>query len=186
MTNHFSYRSALSTSIRGLLARTVKKSKPKSEIPGSQNANITDTRYQIIKRILYETPKPELPKMTEQDLEKHETIDRAWKLFLRNQQEERENELAAKYRMLNEANLELEKLGSRLFNSAQIGNKIMMFPRQMKIPTETPPLNGWNYDYKPPSSDPTKPLSSDPTKPLPSDPIKDSEPLPSDSNKVSS
>ncbi|KAF0519680.1 Mitochondrial ribosomal protein subunit L28 [Gigaspora margarita] len=192
MSNHFSYRSALSTSIRGILARTVKKSKPKSEIPGSQNANITDTRYQIIKRILYETPKTELPKMTEQDLERHETIDRAWKLFLRNQQEERENELAAKYRKLNEANLELEKLGPRLFNSAQIGNKIMMFPRQMKIPTETPPLNGWNYDYKPLSSDPTKnskPLPSDPIKdsePLPSNPIKDSEPLPSDPNKVSS
>ncbi|CAG8481565.1 17152_t:CDS:2 [Dentiscutata heterogama] len=165
-------KSLSTTAIRGLLARTIQKSKPKSsspDIPGSQNANITDTRYQIIKRILYETPKPELPKMTEQDLERHETIDRAWKLFLRNQQEERENELAAKYRMLNEANIELEKLGPRLFNSAQMGNKIMMFPRQMKIPTETPPLNGWNYDYKPPPSDPTKD-----SKPLPPDSTRDS------------
>ncbi|CAG8584573.1 12091_t:CDS:1 [Cetraspora pellucida] len=154
MSNHFFYRSTLSTTaIRGFLARSDKKSKgsPPPGMPGSQNTNITDTRYQIIKRILYETPKPELPKMTEQDLERHQTIDRAWKLFLRNQQEKRENELAAKYRMLNEANIELEKLGPRLFNSAQMGNKIM-FPRQMKIPTETPPLNGWNYDYKPPSN----------------------------------
>ncbi|CAG8710474.1 8722_t:CDS:1, partial [Scutellospora calospora] len=123
---------------------------PPPGAPGSQNVNITDTRYEIIKRILYETPKPELPKMSEKDLERHQTIDRAWKLFIRNQQEERENELAAKYRMLNEANIELEKLGPRLFNSAQMGNKTIMFPRQLKVPTETPPLNGWNYNYKPP------------------------------------
>ncbi|CAG8581027.1 1191_t:CDS:2 [Diversispora eburnea] len=134
--------SKLSTNaFRTILAR--------ARMPGYQASNITDTRYSIIKRILYETPHPEIPKMTEEDLERHKTIERAWKLFVRNRKEQQDDEMAAKYRMLNNANIELEKLPGRLFGQAQLGNKIALFPRQLKIPTVTPPLNGWNYDFTP-------------------------------------
>ncbi|CAJ0921948.1 17883_t:CDS:2 [Entrophospora sp. SA101] len=80
-----------------------------SMIPGSQQFHITDKRYEVIKQILYETEKPDLSSLTQEDLERHETIERAWKLFCRHQKEQKELELARKYRMLNEANIELEK-----------------------------------------------------------------------------
>jgi hypothetical protein len=153
MTFTYFPRSALSTSIvRKLLFRADASKKPRgppSGIPGATSYNITDTRYEVIKRILYETPKPDLPQFTEEDLERHETIERAWQLYLRNKREVKSKELAAKYRMLNEANMQLEQISKSLFISAQLGNKTMLFPGQMKIPTETPPLNGWNYDYIP-------------------------------------
>ncbi|GET02380.1 mitochondrial ribosomal protein L28-domain-containing protein [Rhizophagus clarus] len=118
-------RSALSTSLaRKRLFRVDASKKPReppSVTPGATNYNITDTRYEVIKRILYETPKPDLPQFTEEDLERHETIERAWQLYLRNKREAK----------------------------TQLGNKTTLFPSQMKIPTETPPLNGWNYDYVP-------------------------------------
>lgn len=146
-------RSALPTSIaRKLLFRADASKKPRgppSGTPGATNYNITDTRYEVIKRILYETPKTDLPQFTEEDLERHETIERAWQLYLRNKREAKSKELAAKYNMLNEANMQLEQINKFLFLSAQLGNKTMLFPGQMKIPTETPPLNGWNYDYIP-------------------------------------
>ncbi|GBB84016.1 hypothetical protein RclHR1_10660004 [Rhizophagus clarus] len=146
-------RSALSTSLaRKRLFRVDASKKPReppSVTPGATNYNITDTRYEVIKRILYETPKPDLPQFTEEDLERHETIERAWQLYLRNKREAKSKESAAKYRMLNEANMQLEQISKFLFISAQLGNKTTLFPSQMKIPTETPPLNGWNYDYVP-------------------------------------
>ncbi|CAG8519802.1 2112_t:CDS:1 [Acaulospora morrowiae] len=150
MSSPFNIRPKFSTvAIRNLLARAAKKSGgPPPGTPGYQSSNITDTRYQVIKRILYETPKPELPPMTEEDIERHKTIERAWKLFMRNQREKRDAEMAAKYRMLDKANRELEKLPSRLFVQAQMGNKTTLFPKQMKVPTETPPLKGWNNDFK--------------------------------------
>ncbi|RIA83315.1 hypothetical protein C1645_786671 [Glomus cerebriforme] len=155
MTFTYFPRSVLSTSIaRKLLSRADASKKPRgppSGTPGATNYNITDTRYEVIKRILYETPKPELPQFTEEDLERHETIERAWQLYLRNKREVKCREMEAKYRMLNEANIKLEQISKSLFVSAQLGNKTVLFPGQLKIPTETPPLNGWNYDYIPSS-----------------------------------
>ncbi|CAH1761336.1 5084_t:CDS:2 [Entrophospora sp. SA101] len=55
--------------------------------------------------------------------------------------------------MLNEANIELEKVDERLFKEAQLNNSKILFPGKMKIPTETPPLDGWNYNY-------TKPITT--------------------------
>nr|CAG8505022.1 10976_t:CDS:2 [Entrophospora candida] len=124
-----------------------------SMIPGSQQFHITDKRYEVIKQILYETEKPDLSSLTQEDLERHETIERAWKLFCRHQKEQKELELARKYQMLNEANIELEKVDERLFKEAQLNNSKILFPGKMKIPTETPPLDGWNYNY-------TKPITT--------------------------
>jgi len=147
-------RSALSTSIaRKILSRAAANKKPGGPppgTPGATNYNITDTRYEVIKRILYETPKPALPQFTEEDLERHETIERAWQLYLRNKRETKSKEMSAKYRMINEANIQLEQINKFLFDSAQLGNKTTLFPGQLKIPTETPSLSEWNYDYIPP------------------------------------
>ncbi len=129
-------RSALSTSIaRKILSRAAANKKPGGPSP---------------KRILYETPKPALPQFTEEDLERHETIERAWQLYLRNKRETKSKEMSAKYRMINEANIQLEQINKFLFDSAQLGNKTTLFPGQLKIPTETPSLSEWNYDYIPP------------------------------------
>ncbi|CAJ0762854.1 23247_t:CDS:1, partial [Entrophospora sp. SA101] len=48
-----------------------------SMIPASQQFHITDKRYEVIKQVLYETEKPDLSSLTQEDLERHEMIERA-------------------------------------------------------------------------------------------------------------
>ncbi|CAJ0763142.1 8045_t:CDS:2, partial [Entrophospora sp. SA101] len=100
-------------------------------------------RHEVIKQILYETEKPDLSSLTQEDLERHEMIERAGNYF---------------------ANIELEKVDERLFKEAQLNNSKILFPGKMKIPTETPPLDGWNYNY-------TKPITTTIENTLPSSTI---------------
>ena len=106
----------------------------------------------------------------------HETIERAWLLHKRHVRKEREGELARKFAKMEEAMDELYKLDSRLFLEAnrsddpraksaqemELAKKLKMsevktlesripglFPRELKVPTETPSRTGWNYEYKP-------------------------------------
>jgi large subunit ribosomal protein L40 len=106
----------------------------------------------------------------------HETIERAWLLHKRHVRKEREAELARKFAKMEEAMDELYRLDSRLFLEAnrsddpraksaqemELAKKLKMsevktlesripglFPRELKVPTETPSRTGWNYEYKP-------------------------------------
>ncbi|CAG8615724.1 6274_t:CDS:1 [Ambispora leptoticha] len=127
---------------------TKKQTGPPPGVRGAQPSHMTDTRYEIIKKILFENKKSQLPTLTPHDREMHETIERAWKLFLRNKRHARSLEMRAKYRMMRKANLELEKLDPRLFKvSLNVHHDDRLFPKKMKVPTETPSLSGWNYDY---------------------------------------
>ncbi|CAG8433221.1 533_t:CDS:1 [Ambispora gerdemannii] len=125
-----------------------KQTGPPPGVRGAPTTHITDTRYEVIKKILFENKKTRLPIMTQQDHEMHETIERAWKLFLRNRRRARNLEMRAKYRMIRKANLELEKLDPQLFKvSLNVHHDDRLFPKKMKVPTETPSLSGWDYNY---------------------------------------
>lgn len=106
----------------------------------------------------------------------HDTIERAWLLHKRQLRWRREDESKRKWDCMHRAMEELRKLDTRLFQEAnrqedprirspqllqQLKNargaerKILesrlpgLFPREMRIPTDTPPRSGWNYDWKP-------------------------------------
>jgi len=106
----------------------------------------------------------------------HHTIERAWLLHQRHLRKKRDAELAKKFECMKKAMDELEKIDSRLYMEANKGEdprarsqvevelaktlkgsekKTLearirgLFPRELRIPTDTPPRTGWNYEWKP-------------------------------------
>jgi large subunit ribosomal protein L40 len=106
----------------------------------------------------------------------HDTIERAWLLYKRQIRKRREAELARKFECMKRAMDELEKIDARLYLEAnkqedprarsaaemELAKSLRsselrtmearirgLFPRELRIPTDTPPLSGWNYDWKP-------------------------------------
>jgi large subunit ribosomal protein L40 len=106
----------------------------------------------------------------------HETIERAWLLYQRHQRWKREEELARKYQCMKRAMDELQKIDPHLFKEANrledprqrggaeielaktlrgVEKKALesrlpgLFPRELRVPTDTPARSGWNYEWRP-------------------------------------
>jgi large subunit ribosomal protein L40 len=106
----------------------------------------------------------------------HETIERAWNLCQRRLREKREAELARKFECMRKAMGVLEQVDMFLYLGANkeedprerseaevellkgmkgterktLEARIRgLFPRELRIPTDTPSRNGWKYDWKP-------------------------------------
>ncbi|CAE6489904.1 unnamed protein product [Rhizoctonia solani] len=106
--------------------------------------------------------------------EAHETIERAWKLYQRQAREQREAELRRKYESMKRAVEVLKELDAvsyaeaargvdsrRLSEAEREKMKEMkrgarkkaesrvegLFPREMRMPTDTPSRNGWNHGW---------------------------------------
>ncbi|EAU92263.1 hypothetical protein CC1G_00482 [Coprinopsis cinerea okayama7 len=106
----------------------------------------------------------------------HNTIERAWLLHKRQLRKKRDAELARKFARMKEAMDELYHLDTRLYMEANKADdprarsqaemamaktlsvadyKVLdgrirgLFPRELKIPTDTPSREGWNYEYTP-------------------------------------
>lgn len=106
----------------------------------------------------------------------HKTIDRAWLLHQRHIRKKRDAELARKFECMRKAMEELEKIDSRLYMEAnkqedprarsnaevELAKTLKgserktlearirgLFPRELRIPTDTPARNGWNHEWKP-------------------------------------
>lgn len=105
----------------------------------------------------------------------HETIERAWLLHKRHIQRKREAEMARKFECMKNAMDVLRDLDPRLYTEAnkkddprvRTQEEIQMmktmkaseiramesrirghFPRELRIPTDTPSRTGWNYEWK--------------------------------------
>ncbi|KAF9270800.1 hypothetical protein L218DRAFT_889620 [Marasmius fiardii PR-910] len=106
----------------------------------------------------------------------HGTIERAWLLHRRHIRKRREAELERKFDCMKKAMDELAKIDSHLYYEANkpsdprvrtpeeqellksmkasegraYDSRIRgLFPREMRIPTDTPSRNGWNYEFNP-------------------------------------
>ncbi|KAG7452181.1 uncharacterized protein BT62DRAFT_287582 [Guyanagaster necrorhizus] len=106
----------------------------------------------------------------------HETIERAWLLHKRHVRKQRDAELARKFECMKQAMEELAEIDPHLYYEANktvdsrerscaeaevaVSMKALelkaldarihgLFPREMRIPTDTPSRNGWNHDWKP-------------------------------------
>jgi large subunit ribosomal protein L40 len=138
-----------------LFARTGRLSLSRHQLlraaaPAPVTGGSGDQRLEIIRRVLFEQPTRETPNLEGEALQQHETIERAWKLHQNQERERRNRELEKKFRKMNAAMTELEKTSDRLFKAAIVKSRHITFPREMKIPTETPSPQGWNHDYTPP------------------------------------
>ncbi|KAI9268213.1 mitochondrial ribosomal protein L28-domain-containing protein [Phascolomyces articulosus] len=122
--------------------------------PGSggrpdNNASSGDSRLELIRRVLFESSAREPTIALEGEaLEQHDTIERAWKLHLMRQREQRQQTLERQFRSIHAAMSELEKTSDRLFKGAIVKSRHVTYPKQAKIPTETPSPQGWDYSYK--------------------------------------
>ncbi|KAI9489781.1 mitochondrial ribosomal protein L28-domain-containing protein [Zychaea mexicana] len=113
------------------------------------NAASGDSRMELIRRVLFESPNREPTiKLEGEALEQHETIERAWKLHKMRQREQRQQTLERQFRSVHAAMSELEKTSDRLFKGAIVKSRHITYPKQSKIPTETPSNQGWDYSYK--------------------------------------
>lgn len=106
----------------------------------------------------------------------HETIERAWLLHKRHIRRGRQGELERKFRCMEEAMETLHRVAPDLWKEAnksedpngrsekeqEIAKSLRgperkafesrirgLFPRELRIPTDTPPTSGWKYDYTP-------------------------------------
>ncbi|KAI8922028.1 mitochondrial ribosomal protein L28-domain-containing protein [Powellomyces hirtus] len=135
-------------------------SKKVKEISGA------DKRYQLIRDILYSKDVPSTsakplrpltaksvscPVSTNADDAKVDTIERAWALEKQKEAAAKVAELRGMYESMRAAMEELEKTDSRLFEAAKVGadkDEVVVFPRRLRVPTETPPIDGWDYEMK--------------------------------------
>ncbi|TCD70124.1 hypothetical protein EIP91_004853 [Steccherinum ochraceum] len=108
----------------------------------------------------------------------HETIERAWLLHQRHIRRSRQSELDKKFQSMRNAMEKLRELDPVLYRAANEledprarseeetellktlkgpEKKAMearirgLFPRELRVPTETPSRDGWNYNWTPPS-----------------------------------
>ncbi|KAI9503234.1 hypothetical protein GGI25_004276 [Coemansia spiralis] len=123
-------------------AKTSRKAAAASRGPGHTNS---DPRYEQMKRILFEEEPRQLPELTAEDVERHETILRAEKIYYMQKSAQRRQERERRFGAMEKAYVALEKLDSRLFEAACKKEPNVTFPRQMRVPTETPPRVIWDY-----------------------------------------
>ncbi|KAJ2452452.1 hypothetical protein GGF42_004023 [Coemansia sp. RSA 2424] len=148
---------ALSTSHRGgLLLRATKATKEVKRASsrtgsgggsgsGAPSHEVSGARYEMMKQILYQEEPRQLPPLSTEDVDRHMTIMRAQKIFHMTASATRRAERMAKFESMRSAYEALADLDQRLFDGACQKEANATFPRQMRVPTETPPTKIWDY-----------------------------------------
>ncbi|ODV91110.1 hypothetical protein CANCADRAFT_23983 [Tortispora caseinolytica NRRL Y-17796] len=91
---------------------------------------------------------PKVLKYSPEDLVKHNVIHRAWMFYKSEQRRERENALKVQYECMKEACDDLEQVSPELFKKATTRPRTVRFPREIRIPTDTPPNVPWDSSWK--------------------------------------
>ncbi|KAF9538532.1 39S ribosomal protein L28, mitochondrial [Linnemannia hyalina] len=104
-----------------------------------------EPRNDLIKKVLFDAPPRPPVRLSPEDMTRHETIERAWKLVRQQQKQAQEEGLARKFEMMRKANAELEATSAQLFKHSQTKERHAVFPRQLRTLTDTPPKQIWNY-----------------------------------------
>lgn len=92
---------------------------------------------------------PRRLKLSLEDKIRHNTVQSAWSIFTRDKKQARTNQLEKQYYKIKEACDELEQTNQYLAFHATKREKGQRFAPELKLPTETPPHQPWNFDWVP-------------------------------------
>jgi hypothetical protein len=118
-------------------------------------------RYNLIKKMLYDpsiktfdltikspskpTPHPNLYTGKDQDLIEQDIIERQWSIYKQQEMAEFISLKKKQYDSIRWANTHLEKFSKPMFENTKIIQQ-GLFPKRMRIPADTMPELGWDYD----------------------------------------
>ncbi|KAJ2741017.1 hypothetical protein GGI20_005473 [Coemansia sp. BCRC 34301] len=141
---------ALSARYHGSLLRAAKATKEVKRASsrtgsGAPSHEVSGTRYEMMKQILYQEEPRQLPQLSASDVDRHMTIMRAQKIFSMTASARRRAERLRKFEAMRSAYEALAQVDQRLFDGACKKEANATFPRQMRVPTETPPTKIWDY-----------------------------------------
>lgn len=92
---------------------------------------------------------PKMLKLSNEDLIKHQTIQKAWKIYQDHKQGQRMARLKKQYMAINEAMETLKSISPELFKSVDIDESGKLFPMELRVPTDFPPREIWHDQYTP-------------------------------------
>lgn len=95
---------------------------------------------------------PKLLKLCKEDLVKHQTIQKAWRIYQDIAQKDRKLKLKSQYESIQAAMTTLKKLSPELYKKANINEQGKKFPMELKVPTDFPANKIWHYNYRKPIS----------------------------------
>ena len=96
---------------------------------------------------------PRVLKLSREDVVRHMTVDTAWKVYQQKLKQSSTELLEAKYNSIVEAANDLKLSNPKLYESSITNvNKTKIkqparFPIELRVPTDFPPNQIWNYDY---------------------------------------
>lgn len=92
---------------------------------------------------------PRRIKFSLEDKIRHKTVQSAWSIHMREKRLAREDNLKIQYELMQEAGEELRKANLWLANAAESRELSKRFTPELRIPTETPPTEPWQFDWAP-------------------------------------
>ncbi|PVU95486.1 hypothetical protein BB561_001798 [Smittium simulii] len=114
--------------------------------PRSKSKGNSDPRNDQIKQILFDTEQKQIKNFTKEDLNRHETIQTAYQLFIKEFESKRSAERVAKFAAMEAAYKELENTDMNLLRDACKKPLEPLFPMKLRVPTDTPPKIIWDYN----------------------------------------
>ncbi|KAI9598343.1 hypothetical protein BDF19DRAFT_432195 [Syncephalis fuscata] len=141
------YAVKLSASAAAAAAAAAAATKAKKSIDASLGG---DPRNQLLKRMLFETPVRQ-PTITAEIEERQQVIERAWLQEQERYEAQHRQALERQREHIIEAHNELKQTSMYLYQGATNFEHGLVFPRQMRAPTNTPATTGWNYSFKAPT-----------------------------------
>jgi hypothetical protein len=125
----------------------------------------SDARYALMKKILYDpkvetfdpieakipqklSPNPPVYQGEDEELKQEDLIEREWSLYQIEKMQDFIDQKRKQFEMMRNANLHLEKTNKVLFNDTleRDGLEFKRFPKRLRIPTDSPPELGWDYE----------------------------------------
>ncbi|KAI9227101.1 MAG: hypothetical protein DHS80DRAFT_7203, partial [Piptocephalis tieghemiana] len=108
---------------------------------------------ELLKRILFEPgvrPTPKTTRDPETVEQEEEVIRHAWAVEQQQLESRRNEERKRKFQAMKAAHDTLKQENPTLYRGAVWRDVAPQFPRQMRVPTQTPPKKIWDKDWKAP------------------------------------
>lgn len=91
---------------------------------------------------------PKVLKLLKEDLVRHQVVSHAWSLIQKQKRESLAQRLDKQFEGMKQAMADLEEVNSYLFRSSNTSGQGRRFSLEMRVPTEYPPNEVWNYKFE--------------------------------------